>query len=67
MYPHREPAELLAEIDSLLAQTDEIRDLAGRVLEILLRPASGGEVVRFHGLGRDRKGTHAAARTSFVR
>ncbi len=38
MYPHREPAELLAEIDSLLAQTDEIRDLAERVREILLRP-----------------------------
>ena len=38
MYPHQEPAELLAQIDSLLAQTDEIRNLAERAREILLRP-----------------------------
>jgi hypothetical protein len=38
MHPHQEPAELLAEIDSLLAQTDEIRELAERAREILLRP-----------------------------
>ena len=38
MYSHHEPAELLAQFDSLLAQTDEIRDLAERVREILLQP-----------------------------
>ena len=38
MHGYQEPAELLAQIDSLLAQTDEIRDLAERVREILLRP-----------------------------
>ena len=38
MYSHHETTELLAHIDSLLAQTDEIRDLAERVREILLRP-----------------------------
>jgi hypothetical protein len=37
-FPLHEPAEVLAQLDSLLARTDEIRDLVERVREILLRP-----------------------------
>jgi hypothetical protein len=40
MYPHQEPAELLAQIDSLLSHTNEIQELAKRAREILLRPPS---------------------------
>jgi hypothetical protein len=35
---HHHRAELLAQIDALLAQTDEIRDLANHAREVLLRP-----------------------------
>lgn len=38
MSPRHQPAELLAQIDALLVQTDEIHELAARVREVLLRP-----------------------------
>jgi hypothetical protein len=38
MHPHQRRAELLAQIDALLAQTDEIKDLATHAREVLLRP-----------------------------
>lgn len=38
MYARQASAELLAQIDSLLKRTDEIRELAERVREVLLRP-----------------------------
>ena len=38
MYPHQQRAEMWAQIDALLVQTDEVRELAGRVREVLLRP-----------------------------
>lgn len=38
LYSHREQAELLAEIDCLLEQTEEIHDIAVRAREVLLRP-----------------------------
>ena len=38
LYLHRERAELLAQLDALLAQTDEIHEMAQRAREVLLRP-----------------------------
>lgn len=38
IHRHDPHPELLAHIDALLTQTDEIRDLAARVREVLLRP-----------------------------
>jgi hypothetical protein len=38
MGPHHPRAELLAKVDALIAHTDEVRALAERVREALLRP-----------------------------
>ncbi len=38
LYSHRERAELLAQLDLVLAQTGEIREMAERAREVLLRP-----------------------------
>ena len=38
LYPHRGRAELLAQLDSVLAQTAEVHEIAERAREVLLRP-----------------------------
>jgi hypothetical protein len=38
IYLHQQRTELLAQIDALRAQADELRELAGWAREILLRP-----------------------------
>lgn len=38
LYSHRDSAELLAQIDTVLAQTAQIQEMAERAREVLLRP-----------------------------
>ena len=38
--PYQRSGELLAQVDTLLAETDKIHELAERVREVLLRPAA---------------------------
>ena len=38
LYSHRDRAELLAQIDAVMAQTKEVYDTAERAREVLLRP-----------------------------
>ena len=52
MVPQQQSAELLAQIDSLLAQTDEVRELAGRVRGSAAT-ATGGGGGGLHGVGRE--------------
>jgi hypothetical protein len=43
LYSHRDRAELLAQIDAVMAQTKEVYDIAERAREVLLRPPSEGK------------------------
>jgi hypothetical protein len=38
LYSHRDRAQLLAQIDAVMAQTKEVYDIAERAREVLLRP-----------------------------
>jgi hypothetical protein len=49
LYSRQHRAELLAQIDALLAQIDGIRELAGHAREALLRPAPDDKAPGFSG------------------